>query len=83
MLVAAPVSVNANSWGTGKVSDREIEKIIREAFSMKPADIIRDLDLLKPRYRASAAYGHFGRSEDSFTWEHTDRADKIKDLAGL
>ncbi|MCB9475650.1 MAG: methionine adenosyltransferase [Deltaproteobacteria bacterium] len=81
--VAAPVSVNANSWGTGKVSDREIEKIIREAFSMKPADIIRDLDLLKPRYRASAAYGHFGRSEDSFTWEHTDRADKIKDLAGL
>jgi S-adenosylmethionine synthetase len=69
--VAEPVSIMADTFGTGVISDREIERIIRKEFDLTPAGIIRNLDLLKPIYHKTAAYGHFGR--DSFSWEQTDR----------
>jgi len=81
--VAEPVSLNVNTFGTAKISEDRIESIIKEVFSMKPAGIIKELDLLKPRYYPTAASGHFGRTEDSFTWEKLDKVEKIKELAGL
>jgi S-adenosylmethionine synthetase len=70
-----PVSVFVDSFGTGRVSDRKIEKAIRRVFGLKPAEIVRDLKLLRPIYEATSAYGHFGRNEnlDVFTWERTDK----------
>lgn len=76
--VAEPVSVMINDYGTAKVDPEKIVQGIREVFSLKPADIIRELDLLKPRYRKTAAYGHFGRSEPEFTWERLDKVDALK-----
>ncbi|HPH29276.1 MAG TPA: methionine adenosyltransferase, partial [Pseudomonadota bacterium] len=69
--VAAPVSINVMTFGTGKVSDEALEKLVRTHFDCRPAALIRELDLLRPIYRATAAYGHFGRNEPNFTWEHT------------
>ncbi len=71
--VAKPVGINIDTFGTNKISEREIEKVIEKYFPLKPADIIRELDLRKPIYRKTAAYGHFGRNEPEFTWERTDR----------
>jgi S-adenosylmethionine synthetase len=81
--VAEPVSIHADSFGTGAVSDRRIEALIREHFPMSPAGIIRYLDLRRPIYRQTAAYGHFGRDEQDFTWEDTSRASVLREAAGL
>jgi S-adenosylmethionine synthetase len=76
-----PVSVLVDSFGTGKVDDAKIEKAVKAVFGLKPADIIRDLDLLRPIYEPTSAYGHFGRSRglDKFTWERKDKAEALLD----
>lgn len=77
--VAEPVSLLVDSFGTGIIPDADIEKLVSEHFDLRPKAIIEDLDLLRPIYRPSAAYGHFGRKEPEFTWEHTDKAAILKD----
>ncbi len=81
--ISQPVSINVNSFGTGKISDAEIKKLITTHFDLRPKAIIQQLDLLRPIYLATAAYGHFGRELDAFTWEKTDKADLLRDAAGL
>lgn len=81
--VAEPVSVMADTFGTATVSDEKITALIREYFSLTPKSIIETLDLRRPIYKDTAAYGHFGRSGPSFTWERTDRADALRKAAGL
>lgn len=81
--VAEPVSVHVDAFGTGAVSDRELEKLVRKEFPLTPQGIIEHLDLRRPIYRPTAAYGHFGRSGDSFTWEDTSRAAEIRAAAGV
>ncbi len=80
-----PVGVFVETFGTGVVSDEKIQEAVLEVFDLRPAAIIRDLDLLRPIYRKTAAYGHFGRpSQDGlFTWERVDRADQLRAAAGL
>jgi S-adenosylmethionine synthetase len=78
--VAHPVSVSVDTFGTETVDPEKIKKAIVEVFDLRPAAIIRDLDLRRPIYQASAAYGHFGRSEKDFTWERTDRTDDLRRL---
>ena len=78
--VARPVSVRVDTFGTGKVSDERLEQAVSKAFDLRPAAIIRDLDLRRPIYRQTAAYGHFGRPDLDLPWEHTDMADKLKSL---
>ncbi len=81
--VPDPVSVMADTNGSGKIEDEAIEALIAKHFSLKPKDIISHLDLLRPIYRNTAAYGHFGRAEAGFKWELTDKADAIRADAGL
>ena len=81
--VAQPVSINAECFGTAVIPEARIEELIREHFDLRPAAIVRDLDLRRPIYAATAAYGHFGRSDLDFTWERTDRADALRAAAGL
>ena len=81
--VAEPVSVMVETFGTHTVDEERIERAVRETFSLKPASIIKDLDLLRPIYERTAAYGHFGRSEPEFTWERTDRAEALRAASGL
>ncbi len=76
--IARPTSVYVETFGTGKLSHEEIEKIIMENFDMRPANIIRELDLLRPIYRQTASYGHFGRNDLDLPWERTDRAEELK-----
>ena len=76
--VAKPVSVAVDSFGTGAIPDDDIANIINENFDMRPRAIIEQLDLLKPIYKKTAAYGHFGREEEGFTWEKTDKAESLK-----
>lgn len=76
--VAEPVSVMVDDYGTGKVSGEELSKAVRELWGLKPSQIVKDFDLLKPRYRPTAAYGHFGRQEESFTWEKLNKVDDLK-----
>jgi S-adenosylmethionine synthetase len=76
--VAEPVSVMVDTFGTGKVDEEKIIACVREIFPTKPAKLIEHLQLLQPKYRQTAAYGHFGRSGDGFTWEKTDMADAVK-----
>ena len=73
-----PVSVLVDSFGTGKVSDEELSRKVRKVFDLTPAGMIRDLDLRRPIYRKTAAYGHFGRELPEFTWEATDKADALR-----
>ncbi|GEJ58619.1 methionine adenosyltransferase [Anaeromyxobacter diazotrophicus] len=80
--VAEPVSVMVDTFGTGKVSEERIAAAVREVFSLTPRAIIEHLDLLRPIYEKTAAYGHFGRSEKEFTWERTDKKDALRDAAG-
>ena len=80
--VAHPVSVFAETFGTEKVDPKKIEKAILETFDLRPAAIIRDLELRRPIYKNTAAYGHFGRSDKDFTWERTDRVDELRRLLG-
>ena len=81
--VADPVSVFVDTFETHKINPDLLESIVRDHFNLKPAGIIKTLDLLKPRYSPTAAYGHFGRKETSFTWERTDKAKAIKKAVGL
>jgi S-adenosylmethionine synthetase len=81
--VPEPVSVFVDTFGTGKMADKEISKLIIKSFDMTPKGIIQKLDLRKPVYKQTAAYGHFGRNEEGFTWEKTDMADKLKKEAGV
>jgi len=81
--VAEPTSVAIETFGTGKIAEDKLEAIVREHFDLRPKGLIAQLDLLRPIYRKTAAYGHFGRTEDSFTWEKTDKVDALKSAAGL
>jgi S-adenosylmethionine synthetase len=80
---AAPVGVFIETFGTGVVSDETIQKAVLEVFDLRPAAIIRDLDLKRPIYAKTSAYGHFGRELPEFTWERTDRAEQLKKVAGI
>jgi len=80
---AQPVGVFVQTFGTGVVSDEVIQKAVLEVFDLRPAAIIRDLDLLRPIYSLTSAYGHFGRELPEFTWERTDRADALRAAAGV
>jgi len=71
--VVEPVSLNVETFGTGQVDENKIKKAIEEIFDLRPGAIVNDFDLLKPRFRPTATYGHFGRTEPSFTWEHVDK----------
>jgi len=81
--VAEPVSVMVETYGTGKVPNAVIEKVVRKHFDFTPAGIIKYLDLRRPIYRKTAAYGHFGRPDPDFTWERIDRVKDLKDDAGI
>ena len=81
--VSRPVSLMVYTYGTGKVSDEKIIELIRRHFDLRPKGIIHELDLLRPIYSRTAAYGHFGREEAEFTWEKTDKALQLKEDAGL
>ena len=81
--VAEPVSIHVDDFGTGKVDHDKLEEIIRKNFDMTPKGIMSTLDLRRPIYKKTAAYGHFGRTEPEFTWEKTDKAAKLKKEAGL
>ena len=81
--VADPVSIMVETEGTGLIPDEKISQIIRDVFPLKPKQIIERLDLLRPIYKKTAAYGHFGRTEPEFTWEKTDMVEKIKEKAGV
>jgi len=76
--VAEPTSISINTFGTGKLSDDAIVRLVREHFDLRPAGLVEMLDLKRPIYRATAAYGHFGREEPNFTWERTDKTDALK-----
>ena len=81
--VAEPTSISINTFGTGKVSDELISQLVREHFELRPAGLIKMLDLKRPIYLPTAAYGHFGREGENFTWERTDKADTLRKAAGL
>jgi len=81
--VAEPVSISANSFGTGKISDARLAELVRENFSLTPAGMIKSLNLRRPIYQKTAAFGHFGRTEDFFTWEATDKVEALREAAQL
>jgi S-adenosylmethionine synthetase len=76
--VARPVSIMVDSFGTGKVDDEKLAEIVNKHFDLRPAAIIEKLDLRRPIYRQTAAYGHFGRTDIDLPWEHTDKVDELK-----
>ena len=81
--VAKPTSVMVSTFGTGKISDEKIAQLVSEHFDLRPKGIVKMLNLLRPIYRKTAAYGHFGREEPEFTWEQTDKAAALRSAAGL
>ena len=81
--VAEPVSLMVSTFGTNKISENEIENLVNKHFDMRPAEIVKQLDLKKPIYQKTAAYGHFGRTEPEFRWENTDKANELRKEAGL
>jgi S-adenosylmethionine synthetase len=81
--VAEPVSVAVNTYGTGAVSDDRLVELIREIFPLTPRGMIDYLKLRRPVYRATAAFGHFGRTEEGFTWEATNQAEALRERAGV
>jgi len=81
--VAEPTSIAVETFGTGKIPEERLIKIVREHFDMRPKGLITMLDLLKPIYRPTAAYGHFGRTESTFSWEKTDKVEMLREAAGL
>ncbi|MBN1149047.1 MAG: methionine adenosyltransferase, partial [Anaerolineales bacterium] len=81
--VARPLSVNVETFGTGRIPDQQIAALIAEHFDLRPGAIIRDLDLRRPIFRQVAAYGHFGRDDLDLPWEHTDKAEMLRQAAGL
>jgi S-adenosylmethionine synthetase len=81
--VAAPISLLVETFGTNTVDEDAIEKAVQSIFDLRPAAIVRDLDLRRPIYAKTAAYGHFGRSDPDFTWEATNRSDDLKSALGI
>ena len=81
--VADPVSVMVDTYGTGRIPDARITELVRTHFKLTPRGIIEELDLRRPIYRKTAAFGHFGRLDPDFTWERTDRAAALQSDAGL
>lgn len=81
--VAEPVSLMIDTFGTGKIPPDRIAEIVRETFSFKPADMIKHLRLLRPIFKKTACYGHFGRNDPDFTWEYTDKVDDLREKAGI
>jgi S-adenosylmethionine synthetase len=81
--VAEPTSISVDTFGTGKLNESRLVELIREHFDLRPYGILKMLDLIRPIYRQTAAYGHFGRESDDFTWERTDKAEMLKAESGL
>jgi S-adenosylmethionine synthetase len=81
--ISKPVSINVHTFGTGKIEDKKIKQLIYEHFDLRPKAIIQHLDLLRPIYNKTAAYGHFGRERAEFTWEKIDKAEELKAAAGI
>jgi S-adenosylmethionine synthetase len=81
--VAEPTSISINTFGTGQIDEGRMVQLVREHFDLRPSGLIQMLGLLKPQYKATAAYGHFGREDEEFTWERTDLADTLREAAGL
>jgi S-adenosylmethionine synthetase len=81
--LAHPVSIEVECFGTERLQVARIAELVREHFDLRPGAILRDLDLMRPIYAKTAAYGHFGRSDHDFTWERTDKADALRAAAGL
>ncbi len=81
--VAEPTSISINTFGTGKVEDGRLVALVREHFDLRPKGLIATLDLIRPMYEKTAAYGHFGRENEGFSWEKTDKVDILRDAAGL
>ena len=81
--VAEPISIMVDTFGTGKISDDEISALVSKNFDLRPAGIIKMLDLRRPIYKQTAAYGHFGRNDIDVPWEKTDKADTLRKEAGL
>ena len=81
--IAQPISIYVDTFGTGKISDEKIIDLIRNYFDLRPYGIIKMLDLIKPIYRATSTYGHFGREDLGVSWEKTDKAELLRSEAGL
>ncbi|MBL8509214.1 MAG: methionine adenosyltransferase domain-containing protein, partial [Chitinimonas sp.] len=81
--IAKPVSIMVDTWETGKISNEKIVELIQRHFDLRPKGIVQSLDLLRPIYGKTAAYGHFGREEPEFSWEATDKAEALRADAGL
>ncbi len=81
--VAEPVSVSVDTFGTNKISEEQISGLIRQNFEMKPGRFVKTLNLLRPIFRKTAAYGHFGRELEEFSWEKTDKAAALREQAGI
>lgn len=81
--VAEPTSISVETFGTGKIGEDRLVQLIREYFDLRPKGLISALNLMRPIYQTTAAYGHFGRSEETFTWEKTDKADALREAAGI
>ena len=81
--MAEPTSISIETFGTGKVPDARLEVLVREFFDLRPYGMIKMLDLVRPIYKGTSAYGHFGREEPEFTWEQTDKAATLKEAAGI
>jgi len=81
--VAEPTSISINTFGTGKIDEGRMVQLVREHFDLRPRGLVKMLDLLKPIYKATASYGHFGREDQTFSWERTDLAETLRDAAGL
>ena len=81
--VAEPTSISIETFGTGKIANDKLEVLVREHFDLRPVGLVKMLDLIRPIYQGTAAYGHFGREEPEFTWERTDLADTLRDASGI
>jgi len=81
--VAEPTSITINTFGSGKIAQDKLEALVREHFDLRPVGLVTMLNLIRPIYQPTAAYGHFGRETPEFTWEHTDLADTLRDAAGI
>jgi S-adenosylmethionine synthetase len=81
--VAKPTSISIDTFGTGKIPNEKIAELVLEHFDLRPKGIVQQLDLLRPIYSKTAAYGHFGREEPEFSWERTDKAEILRAAAGL
>ena len=81
--MARPTSVMVTTFGTGRISDERLSEIVQHEFDLRPKGIVQMLDLLRPIYEKTAAYGHFGRNEPEFSWERTDKATALRAAAGF